>query len=127
MRKLSAIVLGLIYLSLSTGIVIGVHYCCNKRSGISFYASCSPKNPCCSKTSKKPCCHDEVTLVKLQNDHTPSAVAKPDGAKEMGKLAQVVVYTVAHEYASVGHEIEQDSGPPIAQDGLYLAYNNLRI
>ena len=70
MRYFLTTILSIIYLVVSSGFAINLHYCMNKLH--SWELGVSEKDQCgkCGMKSQKKnsCCRDEVKLVKLQQD-----------------------------------------------------------
>lgn len=77
MKKLVVAILAVLYLGVSSGATVHLHYCMGKLLGVSFTDNDSNKCGKCGmkKTAspKKSCCKDEHKLVKLGKDHTASA------------------------------------------------------
>ena len=73
MKKASAAILLTLYLAFSSGVVVSYHYCMNEFSSFKLGNS---KTDICAKcgmhTKKSGCCHDEVKIVKLQDDQQAS-------------------------------------------------------
>lgn len=77
MKKLIVAILAVLYLGVSSGATVHLHYCMGKLLGVSLVEKDSRKCGKCGmeKTAapKKSCCKDEHKLIKLENDHTVSA------------------------------------------------------
>jgi len=77
MKKFTASILLVIYFVVSTGFTVNLHYCMNKFH--SWELGASEKDSCekCGMTTKKSngCCHDEVKVMKLQQDQVSAATA----------------------------------------------------
>ncbi|MBA2250332.1 MAG: hypothetical protein H0W12_09080 [Chitinophagaceae bacterium] len=71
MKKLFLTVLAFVYLAVSSGISLNVHYCMGKFSSIdlSHNDKCSK---CGMKTGFGRCCNDEFKIVKLSDSHNLS-------------------------------------------------------
>lgn len=72
MRRFIVFILAILYLGLSTGATLHMHYCMGKFVGSSFTHnessdSCS-KCGMQKKASKNKCCKDETKLVKIEQD-----------------------------------------------------------
>ena len=67
MKKLLTIALSLIYFAVSSGIIINMHYCMGKLSGVSYHAAATSHCGKCGMDNSG-CCHDDVHLIKLSND-----------------------------------------------------------
>src|ERR1035437_4955481 len=72
MRKFIVSILAILYLGLSTGATVHVHYCMGKLVGSSLWHN--EKSDLCSKcgmskkVSKNKCCKDEYKVVKVEQD-----------------------------------------------------------
>jgi hypothetical protein len=69
MKKLFLSILTMIYMVVSSGIAMEIHYCMGKQAGIEFYASSSDKCGKCGMKEKKGCCNDEHKFYKLNDSH----------------------------------------------------------
>ncbi len=68
MKKVFLTILTFLYLLLSTGIAMEVHYCMGERAGVDFFGKRSEKCGKCGMTEKKGgCCSDEHRFVKYEN------------------------------------------------------------
>lgn len=71
MKKLSIFILAICYLAVSSGVVISQHFCMNRLDSVQWFATDTP-DECgrCGMSMEEAhgCCHDQVDLVKLQND-----------------------------------------------------------
>jgi hypothetical protein len=75
MRKIAAIIIASLYLFLSTGLVINVHYCHDKVKSLSVFAEAEK---CCSELCEMEnnCCHDRQFIIQLEpQDKMISAIA----------------------------------------------------
>lgn len=74
MKKIIVFILALIYLGVSTGATVHLHYCMGKFVGSSLLHN--EKTDKCSKcgmtknTSKNKCCKDEHKFIKIEKDQT---------------------------------------------------------
>ncbi|HSF44661.1 MAG TPA: hypothetical protein VLA58_01580 [Chitinophagaceae bacterium] len=73
MKRLTAILLALIYISTTSGIVINTHYCMGKIAEIALGASGQDKCNTCGMENEG-CCHDDLQVIKLTENHHFSAV-----------------------------------------------------
>lgn len=65
MKKLVAFIVAIIYLTVSTGFIVNVHYCMGKVSSIKLE---KPAKQCCCKKKHKNCCKTEQKIVKLNTN-----------------------------------------------------------
>jgi hypothetical protein len=73
MKRLTAILLALIYISTTSGIVVNTHYCMGKIAEIALGASGSAKCGTCGMENEG-CCHDDLQVLKLTENHHFSAI-----------------------------------------------------
>jgi len=70
MKKLTVAILALLYMGVSSGIAMEIHYCMGKKAGVEFYGSSGDKCSKCGMTDTKTgCCNDEHKFYKLQDSH----------------------------------------------------------
>lgn len=75
MKRFSAILLFALYFSFSTGVVISMHFCMNRFDSVKLGATASEICDKCGMHTAdfKDCCHDEVQIFKIQDDHQAGA------------------------------------------------------
>lgn len=60
----------MVYMTVSSGIAMEIHYCMGKKAGVEFYGSGNDKCGRCGMTEKKAgCCHDEHKFIKIEDSH----------------------------------------------------------
>ncbi len=71
MRKIINILFAALYLFLTTGFTVTLHFCGGVVNNISFVRTYGDKDPCgCGKSAcENPCCKDEVQTIKLSDTH----------------------------------------------------------
>lgn len=72
LKKILAISVAIMYLAITSGLVLQIHYCMGRQSGASVAISADADHTCgkCGMTNgKNKCCHDEVKFIKLQDAH----------------------------------------------------------
>lgn len=69
MKKAIVAILAVLYLGVSSGIAMEIHYCMGKKSGIDLYGSKNDKCGNCGMKEKKGCCNDEHKFFKLNDSH----------------------------------------------------------
>lgn len=74
LKKVLATISTLIYFAVTSGIVINMHYCMDRLDSTELYKT---KTEVCGKCGmhvgeSNGCCHDEIKIVKLTNDHNVS-------------------------------------------------------
>jgi hypothetical protein len=66
MKKILLSLLAVLYLGISSGIAMDIHYCMGKISQVKFYGKA---NSNCDKTGKKSCCSEKYKFYKLSTAH----------------------------------------------------------
>jgi len=72
MKKILAIVVACMYLAITSGLVLQIHYCMGRQVGSSVKfaeADTHACSKCGMQNAKNKCCHDEVKFIKLQDVH----------------------------------------------------------
>ncbi len=70
MKKLTVAILAFVYLAISSGIALEIHYCMGEQAGVELYGTGDDKCGRCGMTDTKTgCCHDEYKLYKLEDSH----------------------------------------------------------
>ena len=59
----------MVYMALSCGIAMEIHYCMGKKAGVEFYGNEKKKCGQCGMTEKKGCCHDEHKFYKIDDSY----------------------------------------------------------
>ena len=70
MKKFLVSLLAVLYLGMSSGIAMELHYCMGRLAGIEWFSSDNDRcGRCGIKEKKGGCCSDEYKFVKLQDAH----------------------------------------------------------
>lgn len=70
MKKIYIGILAIVYMAVSSGIAMEIHYCMGQKAGVEFYGSSSDRcGKCGMKDTKTGCCHDEHKFYKLNDSH----------------------------------------------------------
>jgi hypothetical protein len=73
MKQVFASIAVFIYFAFVTGVMVNFHYCMDEYSSFNLYKTSSDWCAKCGMHVKKNgCCHDEVKILKLQDDHQTS-------------------------------------------------------
>ena len=95
-KKSFATISVLIYFAFTCGVMINMHYCMDRFDSVRFFAA---KSDYCTKcgmhTKDFGCCHDEVTIVKLDTDQQTAHV-------NFELAAPVAIAPVHAEFISAG-------------------------
>lgn len=70
MKKIFIGIMALVYLAVSSGIALELHYCMGDKAGVDLYGSSSDTCGKCGMTEKDSgCCHDEFKFYKISDSH----------------------------------------------------------
>lgn len=73
MKKILAISVAFMYLAITSGLVLKIHYCMGKAVGSSVQFTHQEKSHPCDQcgmdSGSGKCCHDEVKLLKIEDGH----------------------------------------------------------
>jgi hypothetical protein len=70
MKKIFTGILLMVYMTVSSGIALEIHYCMGQKAGIEYYGSSGDRcGKCGMKDKNTGCCHDEHKFVKLEDSH----------------------------------------------------------
>ena len=94
MKRLAATLLALIYFTVSSGMVMNMHYCMGKLSSVKLAVLPDAKCACGKKTAKKSCCRTEVKLVKVEDAQQKAVIA--DVSFELPVVAPVTELNFLH-------------------------------
>ena len=128
MKKLIGSFAVVAYFAFACGVVVNFHYCMDRYDSYSLYKAKSDWCPKCHMhTGTRGCCHDEVKVVKLQDDHQTSQFSFDFKNIYPG-------ITPASEFLSailIGQDIaihKADHSPPlISQQDIYIQNRVFRI
>src|SRR5215467_7775808 len=75
MKKIIASFTIAVYFAFACGVMITYHYCMDRYDSFRLYQPASDWcSTCGMHTHGKGCCHDQVKIVKIQDDHQTSSV-----------------------------------------------------
>jgi hypothetical protein len=66
-KKFLLAIATVIYMALSCGIAMEIHYCMGSKAGVDFYGAAKDKCSKCGMKEKKGCCHDEYKFYKIDD------------------------------------------------------------
>ncbi|MES2849695.1 MAG: hypothetical protein V4685_11610 [Bacteroidota bacterium] len=70
MKKFIVAILAFLYLGVSSGIAMEIHYCMGKKAGVELFGNDNDKcGKCGMKEKKGGCCSDEHKFYKLNDSH----------------------------------------------------------
>lgn len=93
MKKIYIGILAIVYMAVSSGIAMEIHYCMGQKAGVEFYGSSSDRcGKCGMKDTKTGCCHDEHKFYKLNDSHKTVSNDINFAADEIALAGGQVVY-----------------------------------
>src|SRR5215813_5596299 len=113
MKKIIASFTILVYFAFSCGVMVTYHYCMDRYDSFRLY---QPASDWCAKcgmhTNGKGCCHDQVKVLKIQDDHqTSSATLSIDKLQpSAATLSDFLFAEVINKDASLNRT---DHSPPL--------------
>ncbi len=126
MKKLQAIFLVVIYLSVSSGVVMNFHYCMGKIAEITLGKTQANKCGKCGMENTG-CCNDEVKVIKLQDSHQAAHVQAE--ISSLPALNEVYHYPLSWSFtslSSVSH-LKNHSPPGYGEPALCIKNCVFRI
>ena len=126
MKKVFLSILTLIYMTVSSGMAMEIHFCMGERTGFGLYSTSEDTCARCGmKETKGGCCSDEQKFIKLSEDHKNSTAYYVDPVLYV--LPDLSEYYYNHKLSPVykatfRSQAFADSGPP-----LYLSNCVFRI
>ncbi len=119
MKKIYIGILAIIYMAVSSGIAMEIHYCMGKKAGVEFYGSSSDRcGKCGMKDTKTGCCHDEHKFYKLNDSHKTASNDINFAADEIVLAGGQVVYDwqlpVSVSLAAINNHSPPDNTDPSA-------------
>ena len=118
-KKFLLSIVTMLYMTMSSGIAMEIHYCMGKQAGIDFYDTAIEKcGRCGMKEKKGGCCSDEHKFYKLADAH--KNVSSDDNVF-VSPMAALILQPSLYPPVMPGnrknllHTIlpQSDSGPPI--------------
>ncbi len=128
MKRLFATLLALIYFSVSSGMVMNMHYCMGRLSSVKLAVLPSANCACGKKSEKKGCCKTEVKVVKIEDAQQKSVAADVFFPLTVAvpvshlNLLLASFYTTQLSVASPAH-----APPPLSEQDTYLRNCVFRI
>jgi hypothetical protein len=128
MKKLIASFAVVVYFAFACGVLVNFHYCMDRYDSYSLYKAASDWCPTCHMhTGTRGCCHDEVKIIKLQDDHQTSSFsfASKDVQPPVVTLSEFLAIIPLKE--DIGLERTDHSPPLLSQPDIYIQNRVFRI
>ena len=116
MKRFVLIIISFFYLVISSGMIVNLHYCMNRFTSADFNPV-NQKKKCdvcgMDKTKSHGCCHDEIKLVKLQDDQNKASYSSFDFATFQSIATIPSLFIAASFYNADKINDFPDHSPPL--------------
>ena len=129
LKKLLGTISTIIYFAVTTGIVVNMHYCMNSFDSAQLYATDTDVcGKCGMHTSdSNGCCHDELKVVKLTQDHNVSQLNFELKSPEVPPVNHHNLIAEFHIELVQQNDYLNHSPPLLSQQDTYLQNSVFRI
>ena len=129
MKKILILFFSILYIVVTTGFSINMHFCGDNLIELSINSSTKEENCCGKKEIKKGCCTDKNTTIKVADKHlikhkSKLISKKVDTSKQNFCFAQI---TVPLHFDKKTERKENYSPPPPPKTPIYLKIEVLTI
>ncbi|RFS24802.1 hypothetical protein DVR12_06300 [Chitinophaga silvatica] len=128
MKRFFAILLASLYITLTGGVAVNVHYCMGKLAAVDLQSK--PVDLCnkCKKPAKgMDCCKDEVKFCKLTSSHQAAKVAQQVFSAPIDLQLPVKILPVPSIQSLVALSDAQHAPPDIGASSLIIRNCTFRI
>jgi hypothetical protein len=127
MKRILTTVIVLVYLAVSSGFAVSMHFCMDRfasaQLGDSSDEACGK---CGMEKGENRCCRDQVEIVKLETSHLPSQVVNFDFSLPEAKMI-TTAFLLSPLLNNTGEQRPIAHGPPLPPDDVYLRNCVFRI
>jgi hypothetical protein len=130
MKKFILSIVAVCYFVVTCGVVINHHYCMKRLASSSFFKGPAKKCGLCGMEMHKAkgCCHDEVQIVKMEDDQNKTLVASYDIPSLQPAVMEPSEFLVASfENSEPQRHFHNHSPPLLSAQDTYLQNNVFRI
>ncbi|HLO79619.1 MAG TPA: hypothetical protein VK166_01600 [Chitinophagaceae bacterium] len=122
MKRLTAILLALIYISTTSGIVVSAHYCMGEISDIAIGSSNNATCGTCGMENNG-CCHDDLQVIKLTENHNIAAIHFELPVPESPtQHLDIIRHTSVIDQPHFGNSQNHSPPFPVSRNVLYCIY-----
>ena len=102
MKKIYIGILTIVYMAVSSGIAVELHYCMGTQAGMELYGASNEKCGKCGMTEKNTgCCHDEFKFYKINDSHKTASNDISFTAPEFAVINEYNIYNWQMPLSSV--------------------------
>ena len=131
MKKAAVLILAVLYFAISSGMIVNLHYCMNRFTSADFSLA-TDKSHCdkcgMDKSTSQGCCHDEIKLVKLQDDQTKASTVLFDfsGIQSIATIPSLFIIASFYNADETNHH-KVHSPPLLSRQDTHLQNCVFRI
>lgn len=130
MKKIFILVISLLYLGMSTGIALNIHFCMNRVVSVALHLGAEEEDACgtcgMDKTDNH-CCKDVTKVVKLSDNHQPSHFSYAFLSISSDLLLNQEGFIIPTQGLSAAPARNYWPPPPRELNQLYLVHSVFRI
>jgi hypothetical protein len=117
------------YMTVSSGIAMEIHYCMGEKAGVDFYDHSGDNCGRCGmkEENKKGCCNDEHKFLKLDDSHQKAVNAYNFNVGGIALPIHYPLYAVTLPPAEVLHSVNNHSPPPYFRPPARIFHGVFRI
>jgi hypothetical protein len=131
MKKILAISIAIMYLAITSGLVLQIHYCMGRQVGSSIKFADTDTHKCSKcgmQNAKNKCCHDDVKIIKLQDAHKQVTAdyqlqAPPLLQQDFNFIDPILLYNTDASEVCNNSPPDDDEGQP----SLFILHSVFRI
>jgi hypothetical protein len=114
MKKLFVAIFAFLYLAISGGVGLNMHYCMGKLDAVTLGQQKADKCGRCGMHTKNSagCCHDSFQFVKLTDDQKPAMIAGQQFIPAI-PVQPVSIYLTALPSQELSHSCSNNHSPPL--------------
>jgi DNA polymerase II large subunit len=104
----------MIYLTVSSGVAMEIHYCMGKQAAVDFYNTADDKKcgRCGMKEKKGGCCSDEHKFYKLEDAHKNVSCNYDASISQVAMVNEFASFSV-NLISSFDQDILHNNSPPV--------------
>ena len=121
MKKLTAILLTMLYLLVNMPVAVSLHYCAGELSGIDLDLKALQRSCICDKVESKICCNDKVIIFKSADAHHNSYAVKLNApGSDLNYVNDLPIYELSKPRVNNLLSCEEYKSPPPGKKSLYI-------
>ena len=124
MKKIIASFSVIVYFAFACGVMVNYHYCMDRYDSFHLYKSSGDWCTRCGMHAKhQGCCHDEVKILKLQDDYQTSSVSFAFKNIQPAAIepSEFLAVTLLHKEIALN---KTDHSPPLLLQGQDICLQN---